>query len=123
MTTPRRRWSFGLRTMFVVVSVTAIPLGLVAWQVHFVHERQHALSELRHAGGKLIPSCPGGGGMGGTFSHDVPLVRGWLGDEPVGAILLPSQYGSEVANWQATFPEAIIETEGMPDSRINWSGR
>jgi len=37
MTTPRRRWSFSLRTLFVAVAALSLLLALLA---HVVHERQ-----------------------------------------------------------------------------------
>ena len=33
MTVPRRRWSFGLRTLFVVVTVAALVVAIVRWMI------------------------------------------------------------------------------------------
>jgi hypothetical protein len=44
MTTPRRRWfRFSLRTLFVVVTVLAIGLSWVAYQLNWIRERHKAL--------------------------------------------------------------------------------
>lgn len=38
--TPPRRWSFGLRTMFLAVAIAAIPLGWVAYSINWIRERR-----------------------------------------------------------------------------------
>jgi hypothetical protein len=47
MTTPPRRWfQFGLRTTFVVVTLVAMPLGWVAYNLNWMRRRDSALERL-----------------------------------------------------------------------------
>lgn len=46
MTSPRRRlFRFGLRTLFVVVTALAIPIGWVSYQLNWIRERHVALEK------------------------------------------------------------------------------
>jgi hypothetical protein len=48
---PRRHWfQFGLATMFVVVTVVAIPLGWPAWERRLVKERQQMVRSMSLSG-------------------------------------------------------------------------
>ncbi|HEY2841387.1 MAG TPA: hypothetical protein VGJ26_19675, partial [Pirellulales bacterium] len=42
----RRRLQFGLRSLFVLVAVLAIPLGWITWQQRIVRERREILKTL-----------------------------------------------------------------------------
>ncbi len=41
--TPRRRWWFSLRTLFVVVTILCVFLGWLAVQLKWIHDRREAL--------------------------------------------------------------------------------
>ena len=50
MTAPKRRWpQFSLRTMFVVVTVLAVPLGWIGYSLNWIRQRHefHKLHETR----------------------------------------------------------------------------
>lgn len=38
----RRSFRFGLRTLFALLTLTAIGLGLLAWHLHWIRERREA---------------------------------------------------------------------------------
>jgi hypothetical protein len=46
MTAPRRRWSFSLRTLFVVVTALGGSLGWVTYQFNWIRERHRVLADL-----------------------------------------------------------------------------
>jgi hypothetical protein len=79
----RRRWlQFGLRTMFVVVTVFAVWLG---WELKFIRERQAFLSRMEEQGGLTI--FAGEEGESGVMYFEgqtpIPFWRRWLGDRAV----------------------------------------
>src|SRR5258708_6091516 len=48
MTAPRRRWSFSLRTLFVVVTGLAITLSWLESQLNWIRERHAVLEKQTH---------------------------------------------------------------------------
>lgn len=43
MTAPRHRWSFGLRTFLLVITIIAGPLAWVGYSVHWIRQRHEFL--------------------------------------------------------------------------------
>jgi hypothetical protein len=66
-TTPRRWFQYGLRTMFVVVTVFGVALGWIGMQFKWKHERERALHwllpirerQIAHLSGRTIPQANG----------------------------------------------------------------
>jgi hypothetical protein len=51
---PMKRPQFSLRTLFVVVTILALPLGWLAWQANIVHHRQAMRAMLEAHGGRVF---------------------------------------------------------------------
>ena len=52
----KRRWfQFSLRTLMIVVTLLAVPLGYVGWQAKIVRERTWLVDNMRH----IIEMRPG----------------------------------------------------------------
>lgn len=89
-----RRWfkrygfRFTLRTMLVLMTVCAVCLGWLAWEIKFIRERQAWLSVNGHKA-KLVEDWQPPGGftnIPGVFSPPnvhIPFWRVWLGDKAV----------------------------------------
>jgi hypothetical protein len=105
VTTPNERWPrFTLRTMFVVVTVVGIALGL-AWTNWRVRERERWQEELPARGallGKVISESP---------SKQVPFLWAIFGARPIGLIVLPDSAltDDELTELARLFPEATIK--------------
>jgi hypothetical protein len=54
VTAPKRRWSFSLRTLFVVVTLFCCIVGWVSYQLNWIRERENRLSEWRAMGGEIV---------------------------------------------------------------------
>jgi hypothetical protein len=112
---PRRRWfTFSLRTLFVVVTVLCVWLGL---EFRFVRERQ-AWVQVNKA--MIRPAEPTrvGSGVGmyissrPTISY-FPFWRRWLGDVPVPSIVFPEGWTDHETE-KRLFPEAeLIQVSAM----------
>jgi hypothetical protein len=106
----RPRWfRFSLRTMFVVVTVFAVPLGWLAWEWRIVRERRHMVISITEGGGSVWhPANP---------TEDKPLwYRRWVGDELVTEIEICDSgeiFSGDTV--RALFPEAGIVF--IPQSR------
>ncbi len=48
---PKRRWSFSLRTLFVVVTVSCVWLG---YELNWIRERENLVAEWRAMGGETV---------------------------------------------------------------------
>ena len=60
-TQPRRRWfrlAFGLRTLFVVVTLVAVPLGWLAYSMNWIRQRSHFNAIIRYE--RASSPVPGG---------------------------------------------------------------
>ena len=103
--TPRRRWfRFGLRTMFVVLTVFTLWLG---WQAKIVRDRKEALTDLESCGGRaLAPSV-----SRVMSSFRIPPWRWLFGDAPVYALLVPEGMDStRIDKIHAHISEAMVIT-------------
>lgn len=112
-----RRWfRFGLRTVFVVVTVFGCWLG---WQIHVVNKRIEVLSGVNsrvkphldfvHSiplTGYTVPWRSEFVQARAPMSATVPIVRKWLGDKPRSSITAASLEDAELA--KAWFPESTI---------------
>ena len=115
MTAPRRRWSFSLRTLFVVVTVLACGGARIAQQRAIVTARHASFERVRRTGGLAAEGGPGAvvvlnNGVRIGPAAPVPRVRGMLGDNSVLVIQLPPNESSDAdaQHFQELFPEARI---------------
>jgi hypothetical protein len=107
-TPPRRRWSYSLRTMFVVVTAVAIPLGWLGWQLKIVRERNAAREWLRESREGGVPEYAAG--LACTQNNPSnPFWRVWLGDEAAPVVLITDRLPKEqIDRIRKVFPEAEI---------------
>ena len=121
-TAPRSRWfQYGLRTMFVLVTLAALICALILGMV-----REWRVVQGRMAARQWIDQI----GAGAVWSNDYPDIapwptahiafwRTWLGDEAVPAMLLSKELPSEyIDQMRKHFPEAQIEVRPIYNSRI-----
>jgi len=116
--THRRRWSYSLRTMFVVVTVLGCWLG---YQLHWIRERAEVRSWLKS--GPISPA--------GTFdfrNHPRPWGLRILGEKPESMLWIwvepeesEQHYFARQDRIQRLFPEAhlvgfIPKSESGPDA-------
>ena|ERR1700722_3385260 len=92
MTPPVLRWSFSLRTMFVVVTLLAIPMAWVACQLNWIRERNDFL-----AADLAIPSRP---------PYPAPWSLRLLGERGQQSILVRDCRNYEEA--RRLFPESLV---------------
>jgi hypothetical protein len=99
----RRGFQFGLRTMFVVVTLFAASLG---WELSFIHQREVARMWLFENGGYIIPedlSRP-------IFGSGIPFWRVLMGDESVLIVVLGRDTPqNDRPSFSTLFPEAEVE--------------
>jgi autotransporter translocation and assembly factor TamB len=103
---PKRRWfQFSLWTLMIVVTLLAVPLGYVGWQAKIVRERNTLAESLTTLGRTQ------------TKNGNIPWLRRMLGDSVYDHITLCRSASDELmAEYMATFPEAVIE-RGQYDLR------
>jgi hypothetical protein len=85
-----RRWfQFSLRTLMIGVTLVAVACGYVAWQARIVAVRDAARARITALGGQWR--------LGGYIDYEesVPLIRRWLGDEPVSNVIIPDNVSKE----------------------------
>jgi hypothetical protein len=112
----KRRWfQFSLRTLMIVVTVLAVPLGYFGWQAKIVRERRELLNWITQTGGKAYPLVSEQVGRYG----EVPLLRRLLGDRTIGAIKLPHSVAPEERqSIQRAIPEAEIWPTYVQDEHL-----
>ena len=104
MTAPRRRWTFGLRTLFVVLTVVCCWLG---WEVNVVRKRAFAAAWIKkHEDAcfwQLKADDP-------YFVVRMSWIRRMLGDHYVAEIGFPSKIVTlDEIHWiEKVFPEATV---------------
>jgi hypothetical protein len=106
-----RRFQFRLRTLMVGVILLAVVCGYVGRQAEIVSERRSLRDEIARVGGSVSPERPAG--PAGWKAPPVPQpnwLRRFLGDEPVGYILLPPPRISDPLKREikTSFPEAMV---------------
>ena len=100
--TPRRRWfRFGLRTMFVVLTVFTLWLG---WQAKIVRDRKEAIVKLRAGYAEVFVACETK--YPRSKWPSIPFWREWLGDRSVAIIVYFDN--PEQKRLCALFPEARL---------------
>ena len=104
MTAPRRRWSYSLRTLFVVVTALCAAGSWAAYQLNWIRERHAAL------GSDEGDDSP----IGCAMTRGVaPLSLRMLGEPGYAAIYAPGLPSNpSVARLRSLFPEAGIEIGG-----------
>jgi hypothetical protein len=114
-TRPGRRWfRFGLRTLFVVVTVLCCYL---AWETSVVRHRQKALREMQTLGGFQIVTAAAydqqfRGTPIGAPPAKVSLIRRLLGDQAIQEIWVHwynKPADAEIQRFARTFPEAKLQ--------------
>jgi hypothetical protein len=82
----RRRWSqFSLRTLMIVVTLLAVPCAYVCHEAKIVAKRKALLAM------ELGPDVtPPGWWRSSESPPSLPLVRRWLGDQPICSMILPA---------------------------------
>lgn len=108
MTARRRRWSFSLQTIFVLLTLAALPLGWFGYQLNWIRERRHAERE------------PGVAVLRGDTYYlpysaikndvDPPFPLGWFGEAGAGEVVLDARASSDRDRFAKLFPEARIRT-------------
>jgi len=117
---PRRWFRFGLRTLFVVVTVLCCYL---AWETSVVRSRQQAMAQMRTRGGINIITAEAYDQQfrGTPIAADVPAKVSWvrrlLGDQAIQEIWVhwynkPSE--AEIQRFARLFPEATLQ-ESHPE--------
>ena len=102
--TTRRRFQFSLGTLLVAVTVVALIAAWIGWQVTLVGQRRELARQIQDGGGSVYTAADL------AQSGQLPGIRPWLGDEPVGTIYLPPPGFSadDFARVCAAFPEAHL---------------
>lgn len=97
-----RRFQFGLRTLFVVVTVCCIGLGWIGWQVNVVQSRKALLEWISGSSGFVTID---------DFAKParVSWIRRLLGDHEITGIeLLDSTDPTQLDRIKSAFPEAQV---------------
>jgi hypothetical protein len=98
---------FSVRTLLIVVTLICVWFG---WQWRIVHERKAVLNLVKQLEG--WPQTPYDTDLSSVPAYvRVPIVRQWLGDQPLYAIRLPSRPAPDrptIDRMRSAFPEAEI---------------
>src|SRR4051794_35746290 len=107
--TPRRWFQFSLRTMFVAVTLLAIPCTYVAYEARIVAHRKATLEKIVLRGANWHGPIPGVITPPSMPQRHVPWIRKLLGDPDVEAIAVPEAFSQpELDEIAAEFPEANV---------------
>ena len=100
---PKRRWTYSLRTLFVVVTILAIITGYPAMKVA---ERRWLAENLKVRGALVVT-------WSSDTGHDPPAILRAFGAEPVQWIEFPPKTLSEfnMNRIAGTFPEANLGSD------------
>ena len=103
MTAPRRRWSFGLRTLFVVVTIGTLACW-IGWQAKLVRDRRQKATwvEKNSATWRSIPT---------RSTNGLSWIRRVLGDRELNGQFwfLPEVDRSVLDDTSRLFPESEFE--------------
>ena len=104
MTAPRRRWTFGLRTLFVVVTLSSAGLGWLGYNISWIKQRHRWLEEEDPTLGLGAFSGPIFADAAAPPPHPFPIGLRLLGEAPLHSV---RERGKEnVARLKKLFPEA-----------------
>jgi hypothetical protein len=114
----KRRWfQFSLRSLLIVVAVTAVACAWFAHEAHAVQQRKTLRKWIEEGGGtcvandlgRQIPSVPPGSRI-----DEPSFVRRWLGDQTVRAIFLPRKTSDrDLQRIRTCFPGASLIPQGF----------
>ena len=108
---PKRHWfRFSLRTLFVVVTVFAVPLGWVAYQLNWIRQRREFIRAQAERGNAMgtMTAFIDAPGMLWVFRENGYRFIGVLADEDATA--------SDTKRATALFPEAQILAMKRPSA-------
>jgi hypothetical protein len=101
------RIQFSLRTLFAVVTVAAVACAWLAHEARVVQERKALREWIVRRGG----IC---GNWNDSYPVEQSFLRRWLGDEPIGFIMLPEfTTDADEARAKLTFPGALFFPRNM----------
>jgi len=116
-----RRLQFRLRTLLIVVTLLAMPLGYVGWQARIVRERKAMMNRV-YGMGCWVELAANVGWYPPEAKPDraeIPWLRKCLGDEAVEAFTLPRATSqSDVDQIKAIFPGARIEWDSKAVAKL-----
>jgi hypothetical protein len=106
----KRRWfQFSLRTLLIDVTLLATACGYIGWQARIVYEQKSLLARIKIAGGDYREMPTTRPPFRPDLKYEPPLIRRWLGEPTIRAILLPEGYPDRDMNRvAAAFPGAIV---------------
>ena len=116
--TRKRRWfQFSLRSLMIVVTLLAVPLGYVGWHVKTVRTRKAFQERLELQGGWVYVASDSrrfAWHPAPIGSLELPWIRQHLGDEAAIVVYVPTgdEYNEDYAEASRLFPEASIERAG-----------
>ena len=111
---PRHCWfRYSLRALFVVVTLLAIPLGWLGWQVRVVHARRALLAEIDVSGTAIyLYERPLPPQWNNRPTGLVLWIREWLGDE---------QRMMHCVPWTETDDRAVAARRLFPETYFFYS--
>jgi hypothetical protein len=101
---PRRRFQFSLRTLFVVVTLLAVACGYVVRQREIVMERMGWHSIIQNLGGHLVKAVD----AQRPIIARIPWLRECWGDSAIQFIVLPIKSKADLNKIKSVFPEAEV---------------
>ena len=106
-------FQFSLRTLFIVVTLLAIPCGYVGYQAKLVRERKAMIEQIREGKGLVVPVDVKTWPKMPTPSW----IRRVLGDEPVYSIGIEQSSKPSNDEIRELFPEAAVYHFDPPPPR------
>jgi hypothetical protein len=103
---PSRRWSFTLRTLFVVVTIAALGAAWIAWEYRTARARYRYLyvDEVSRITSAFDPA-----------KNELSFLRRYFGDTTMMSIWLPiGSTAADIEKARRLFPEAEIQVMYYP---------
>jgi hypothetical protein len=106
--TARRRFQFSLRTLMIGVTLVAVPMGYVGWQMKVIRERREAAATYQTIRGH--ESTVGPLRVFTIQRRPAPWPLRWMGEEGYLTIIVrKGTPADEIARLKRLFPEAVVE--------------